>query len=123
MLTERAIGAAVSWGFRQIQKRVEYSPSNPYLEGAFAPVKAETTATRLTVRGTLPQELQGILPRIGPNPAHVENPAAELPGPWTREWPHRSLTASSHRASVSERTNAFVAPYTAMTSRAVARGA
>jgi carotenoid cleavage dioxygenase len=75
MLTERLIGAAVSWGSRQIQKRVPYSPENPYLEGAFAPVKTETTATRLTVRGSIPRDLQGILTRIGPNPMQVPNPA------------------------------------------------
>jgi carotenoid cleavage dioxygenase len=75
MLTERLIGAAVSWGSRQIQKRVPYSPANPYLEGAFAPVTTETTATRLAVRGSIPHELQGILTRIGPNPMQVPNPA------------------------------------------------
>lgn len=75
MLTDRLIGAAVSWGSRQIQKRVPYSPTNPYLEGAFAPVKTETTTTRLTIRGSIPHELQGILTKIGPNPTQVENPA------------------------------------------------
>jgi 8'-apo-carotenoid 13,14-cleaving dioxygenase len=75
MLAERLIGSAVSWGSRQIQKRVPYSASNPYLEGAFAPVKTETTATRLTVRGNIPKEPQGILTRIGPNPIQVPNPA------------------------------------------------
>jgi carotenoid cleavage dioxygenase len=45
------------------------------LTGPFAPIKAETTATKLTVRGTIPQEPQGILTRIGPNPMQVENPA------------------------------------------------
>lgn len=61
MLTDRLIGAAVSWGSRQIQKRVPYSRTNPYLEGAFAPVKTETTTTRLAIRGSIPHELQGIL--------------------------------------------------------------
>ena len=75
MITERFIGAAVSWGTRQIQRRVPYSPSNPYLEGAFAPVSGETTSTRLIVRGSIPREPQGILTRIGPNPIQVENPA------------------------------------------------
>jgi carotenoid cleavage dioxygenase len=75
MLTERLIEAALSWGTRQIQKRVPYSPTNPYLEGAFAPVKTETTATRLVVHGGIPRELQGILTRIGPNPMEVPNPA------------------------------------------------
>jgi len=75
MLTERLIGAAVSWGSRQIQRRVPYSATNPYLEGAFAPVKTETTAARLSVRGSIPHELHGIITRIGPNPMQVPNPA------------------------------------------------
>jgi len=75
MLAERLIGSAVSWGSRQMQKRVPYSPSNPYLEGAFAPVKTETTVTRLAVRGSIPKEPRGILTRIGPNPLEVPNPA------------------------------------------------
>jgi 8'-apo-carotenoid 13,14-cleaving dioxygenase len=74
-LSGHLIGAAVSWGSRQLQRLVPYSPSNPYLEGAFAPVDAETTAMQLTVRGSIPQELQGILARIGPNPMQVANPA------------------------------------------------
>src|SRR5208282_2540869 len=76
--TERSadlLGSAISWGSRQLQRLVPYSPSNPYLEGAFAPIDTETTATRLTVRGSIPRELQGILARIGPNPMQVENPA------------------------------------------------
>ena len=75
MFAQRLIEAAVSWGSRQIQKRVPYSATNPYLEGAFAPVKTETTAPRLAVRGSIPHELQGILTRIGPNPMEVPNPA------------------------------------------------
>lgn len=75
MSAERLIEAAVSWGSRQIQKRVPYSATNPYLEGAFAPVKTETAATQLTVRGHIPEELRGILTRIGPNPMQVPNPA------------------------------------------------
>lgn len=75
MPAERLIASAVSWGSRQIQKRVPYSPTNRYLEGAFAPVKSETTTTQLTVRGRIPHELRGILTRIGPNPMEVPNPA------------------------------------------------
>lgn len=75
MFTERLIQAAVSWGTHQIQKRVPYSPTNPYLEGPFAPIKAEATAMQLPVRGSIPRELQGILTRIGPNPMEVPNPA------------------------------------------------
>ena len=75
MLTGRLLEAALSWGTSQIQKRVPYSPRNSYLEGAFAPVRTETTATRLSVRGKIPCELQGVLTRIGPNPIQVQNPA------------------------------------------------
>jgi 8'-apo-carotenoid 13,14-cleaving dioxygenase len=75
MFAERVIAGAISWGTRQIQKRVPYSPTNPYLEGAFAPVENETTATQLVVHGSIPRELQGILTRIGPNPMQVSNPA------------------------------------------------
>ena len=41
---------------------------NPYLEGNFAPVVAETTAIDLPVSGRIPEELEGRLVRIGPNP-------------------------------------------------------
>ncbi len=49
--------------------------TSPYLEGVFAPVATETTATRLTVTGTLPPELDGRLLRIGPNPIGPQDPA------------------------------------------------
>lgn len=49
--------------------RTETSPStNRYLEGNFAPVQVETTAFDLPVKGAIPEELQGRLLRIGPNP-------------------------------------------------------
>lgn len=41
---------------------------NPYLKGNFGPVAGESDATELTVRGTLPKELNGQLLRDGPNP-------------------------------------------------------
>ena len=41
---------------------------NPYLRGNFAPVAAETTSTRLEVVGEIPEQLEGRLLRIGPNP-------------------------------------------------------
>jgi carotenoid cleavage dioxygenase len=66
---------AVTWVSRQAQKRVPYDPSNPYIEGPFAPVRDEITETRLTVTGTLPRALSGVFARIGPNPACVANPA------------------------------------------------
>lgn len=67
---------AALWLHRRLQKRIPYSPSNPFLEGPFAPVPAEYTATKLTVTGRIPRELNGILARIGPNPRQVENPGA-----------------------------------------------
>src|SRR5581483_10780168 len=48
---------------------------NRYLQGNFAPVADEVTATDLPVTGRLPVELNGLLLRNGPNPITVENPA------------------------------------------------
>lgn len=45
------------------------APTNPYLQGNFAPVATETTATDLPVTGSLPDALDGLLLRDGPNPA------------------------------------------------------
>ena len=42
--------------------------TNPYLTGNYAPVTAETTAVDLEVSGTLPEALEGLLLRDGPNP-------------------------------------------------------
>ena len=42
--------------------------NNPYLEGNFAPITEEVTATDLQVEGELPQELNGRYLRNGPNP-------------------------------------------------------
>ena len=41
---------------------------NPYLEGNFAPIADEVTATNLQVEGELPKELNGRYLRNGPNP-------------------------------------------------------
>lgn len=49
---------------------------NPYLEGNFAPVHEQTSATDLPVTGRLPRELNGRYLRIGPNPA----PTVDVPG-------------------------------------------
>jgi carotenoid cleavage dioxygenase-like enzyme len=46
---------------------------NPYLSGNFAPVR-ETTATNLEVRGRIPDELNGRILQIGPNPAGPVDP-------------------------------------------------
>lgn len=67
---------AALWVHRRLQKRIPYAPSNPFLEGPFAPVTAEVTETKLRVTGSIPKELNGILARIGPNPREVENPGA-----------------------------------------------
>jgi len=50
--------------------------TNPYLQGNFAPVQVETTAYDLPVRGRIPEELNGRLVRIGPNPVGAVDPAA-----------------------------------------------
>jgi carotenoid cleavage dioxygenase len=43
-------------------------PANNYREGNYAPVTVETTALALPVQGAIPEELDGRLVRIGPNP-------------------------------------------------------
>lgn len=45
---------------------------NPYLQGNFAPVEQELTATELTVHGEIPPQLSGRLLRIGPNPVNAD---------------------------------------------------
>ncbi|MDE3205444.1 MAG: carotenoid oxygenase family protein [Acidobacteriota bacterium] len=45
--------------------------ANPYLSGNFGPVARELTATELTVRGRLPEALNGYFVRNGPNPVTV----------------------------------------------------
>jgi carotenoid cleavage dioxygenase len=41
---------------------------NPYLQGAYAPVKEEITATELKVTGEIPKDFAGAYYRNGPNP-------------------------------------------------------
>lgn len=48
--------------------------ANPYLQGNFAPVAEEQTATALRVTGEIPRELDGRLLRIGPNPVTPPDP-------------------------------------------------
>lgn len=55
--------------------------TNPYLEGPFAPVEQEVTATDLAVVGTLPADLDGRYLRIGPNPMRQN-----VPDPATHHW-------------------------------------
>lgn len=44
---------------------------NPYLQGLYEPVAAETTALELTVIGEIPKDLHGAFVRNGPNPAQA----------------------------------------------------
>lgn len=48
---------------------------SPYLSGNFAPVSEERTDRGLPVTGTIPEELEGRLLRIGPNPVEPPDPA------------------------------------------------
>jgi 8'-apo-carotenoid 13,14-cleaving dioxygenase len=49
---------------------------HPFLSGVHTPMTEELTLNNLEVIGEIPQELEGIYLRIGPNPLVVENPAA-----------------------------------------------
>jgi 8'-apo-carotenoid 13,14-cleaving dioxygenase len=75
MLNERLIAKTIQRGTRALQRRVRHRTGNRYLEGLFAPVSGESTATQLQVRGRIPSELNGLYARIGPNPLQVDNPA------------------------------------------------
>jgi carotenoid cleavage dioxygenase-like enzyme len=48
---------------------------NKWLQGAYAPIPGDVTATELTVEGTLPAELEGRYLRNGPNPIGPVDPA------------------------------------------------
>src|ERR1700722_14204888 len=50
--------------------------TNPYLEGNFAPVLTEVTASDLVVTGSLPSELTGRYLRNGPTPASAPEPSS-----------------------------------------------
>jgi carotenoid cleavage dioxygenase len=50
--------------------------TNPYLEGAHAPMPVELSLEDLAVTGRVPEELDGRYLRIGPNPVTPPNPAA-----------------------------------------------
>lgn len=61
----------------EVEEPVAKAPhGNPFLQGNFAPVQVETTAFDLPVKGRIPEELEGRLLRIGPNPVSVPNEAA-----------------------------------------------
>ena len=71
----RLVEKGTAWAITQRQNREPYQAENPFLAGAFAPLNEEYTETELQVTGTIPQELTGLLLRIGPNPQQVDNPA------------------------------------------------
>ncbi|MGE0665615.1 MAG: carotenoid oxygenase family protein [Sphingomonadales bacterium] len=50
------------------------SSGTPYLSGNFAPVETETTAVDLPVTGRIPDDLNGRLLRISPNPVGMSDP-------------------------------------------------
>ncbi len=50
--------------------------TNPYLEGNFAPVLEEVTATELAVSGHVPESLSGRYLRNGPNPVSAPEPSS-----------------------------------------------
>jgi 8'-apo-carotenoid 13,14-cleaving dioxygenase len=54
--------------------RLATPTENPFLQGPFAPVDQETTASNLKVTGNLPTDLNGLYVRIGPNPHKAPNP-------------------------------------------------
>ncbi len=49
--------------------------TNPYLQGNYAPVHEELTATELAVSGSIPEQLCGRYLRNGPNPVTAPDPA------------------------------------------------
>ncbi len=73
---QSAMGRAVSWLQRRSKKSAKNSSKakaeNPYLHGIFGQVD-EVEKHELQVIGEIPQQLTGLLLRIGPNPLHVEN--------------------------------------------------
>lgn len=74
---QRAMGLGGSWLQRRSKKSAKNSSKakakNPYLDGIFGPVD-EMEKCQFKVMGEIPQQLTGLLLRIGPNPIHVENP-------------------------------------------------
>lgn len=56
------------------KRKIPYRDDNPFLKGAYAPVKDEIFIQNLTVIGEIPYEMNGLFLRMGPNPVEVENP-------------------------------------------------
>ena len=69
MIRQDLLKRAMQW----LQHKTLSHEENPYLKGIFAPVE-ETHSTKLTIKGSIPPQLNGQLLRIGPNPIHVKNP-------------------------------------------------
>lgn len=57
---------------RSTEKLTEGSHYNPYLNGIYAPVDDEITASELRVEGEIPRDLFGAYVRNGPNPGKSE---------------------------------------------------
>jgi carotenoid cleavage dioxygenase len=76
------------------------SPSNPFLEDGFAPVRDELIVERLTVRGELPAEIDGSYLRNGPNPAY---PPLSYTYPFDGDGMIHALTLGGGRASYRNR--------------------
>lgn len=71
----KTIHKALRWTTNQLQRRVPYDVHNQFLEGPFAPIDKEYTENNLHVQGEIPQNLKGLVLRMGPNPLEVKNPA------------------------------------------------
>src|SRR5271165_7546814 len=67
--TGRQAEVAAERGAGPTEVKVMYDTNNPFLRGNYAPWREEGDAFDLEVEGEVPRELNGVLYRIGPNPA------------------------------------------------------
>lgn len=51
------------------KQRQSQNKNNPYLQGNYAPIREESDFKNLTITGKIPEGLQGVYMRNGPNPA------------------------------------------------------
>jgi carotenoid cleavage dioxygenase-like enzyme len=70
---QKVMGLGVTWLQRRSRNLSTNKLENPYLDGIFGPVD-EVEKREFKVMGEIPQQLTGLLLRIGPNPIQVENP-------------------------------------------------
>ncbi len=73
-LRQKMLNMVTQW----LQKRSSEATENMYLNGVYRPceeVKVEKLELKTKIKGEIPQQLSGILLRIGPNPIHVAKPA------------------------------------------------